>query len=55
MDCFSGSGGFLYMADKLNRRWIGIDTSSEAIKTTFNRFDKDENLFSDKKISKLIL
>lgn len=39
MDCFCGSGGFLYAADKLNRRWLGIDSSKEAIEVTRNRFN----------------
>ena len=55
MDCFCGSGGFLFVAEKLNRRWIGIDSSSEAISTTTKRFEKDKNLFSKKDITKLVL
>ncbi|MBL8091896.1 MAG: site-specific DNA-methyltransferase [Anaerolineales bacterium] len=38
LDCFSGSGTTLEVASQLNRKWIGIDNSHEAIKTTLNRF-----------------
>ena len=32
LDCFAGSGTTLAAAEKLRRRWIGIDCSEEAIK-----------------------
>ncbi len=40
MDCFSGSGTTLDLAEQLRRKWIGIDNSSEAIKNIFSRFYK---------------
>lgn len=56
MDCFCGSGGFLYTAEELKRRWIGVDASKEAINVTLNRFKKKENnLFSNIEINKLSL
>ncbi len=38
LDCFSGSGTTLEMAEFLGRRWIGVDSSPEAISTTLKRF-----------------
>lgn len=38
MDCFSGSGTTLDLAEQYGRKWIGIDNSSEAIRHIFNRF-----------------
>lgn len=38
LDCFAGSGTTLAVADELNRKWIGIDCSDEAINTIFDRF-----------------
>jgi len=38
LDCFSGSGTTLDLAEQLNRKWIGIDNSSEAISNIFKRF-----------------
>ena len=42
LDSFCGSGSSLVTAYKLNRYWIGIDQSKEAIKTTKSRL-KDNN------------
>jgi adenine-specific DNA-methyltransferase len=39
LDCFSGSGTTLAVADGLKRRWIGIDSSEEAVRTTLKRFE----------------
>lgn len=38
LDCFSGSGTTLVAASELGRRWIGVDNSPEAIRTTLKRF-----------------
>lgn len=38
LDCFAGSGTTLAVASELGRRWIGVDNSLEAIKTTLRRF-----------------
>ena len=40
LDCFAGSGTTLAVASQLNRRWIGIDNSVEAISTILRRFAK---------------
>lgn len=47
LDCFSGSGTTLDMASQLQRRWIGIDNSPEAIKTTLHRFAKGTEPMGD--------
>ena len=40
MDAFSGSGTTLAVSSELKRRWIGIDRSPEALKTTLKRFER---------------
>lgn len=40
LDCFCGSGTTLAAASQLNRMWIGIDNSPEAIAATLKRFAK---------------
>lgn len=47
LDCFSGSGTTLNIASQLQRRWIGIDNSPEAIKTTLHRFAKGSEFMGD--------
>lgn len=38
LDCFSGSGTTLDVANQLGRKWIGVDNSSEAIRNILKRF-----------------
>lgn len=38
LDCFCGSGTTLDAAFQLNRKWIGVDNSIEAIKAVILRF-----------------
>ena len=38
LDCFAGSGTTLAAAAELNRRWIGVDSGAEAIRTILQRF-----------------
>ena len=49
LDCFCGSGSTLKSAHLLNRRWIGIDQSEYAIKTSINNIKNiDESLLISK-------
>jgi len=47
LDCFSGSGTTLAVASQTGRRWVGVDNSAEAIKTTFERFEKGTSPMGD--------
>jgi adenine-specific DNA-methyltransferase len=52
VDCFAGSGTTLIAANNLQRNWIGIDNSPQAIKTIVQRFHfgtKPMGDFVDKK------
>lgn len=40
LDCYAGSGTTLAVADELQRRWIGVDRSPEAISTILERFER---------------
>tara|TARA_R110002012_G_scaffold295589_1_gene492250 strand:- start:6209 stop:7534 length:1326 start_codon:yes stop_codon:yes gene_type:complete len=40
LDCFAGSGTTLDVARQLNRKWIGVDNSSESMRNIFKRFFK---------------
>ena len=44
LDCFAGSGTTLSSAQGLQRRWIGIDSSKDAIDITKKRMKRDHNL-----------
>ncbi|MDR1984498.1 MAG: site-specific DNA-methyltransferase, partial [Prevotellaceae bacterium] len=46
LDPFLGGGTTIAVADKLNRKWIGIDQSVQAVKVTELRLDKQRDLFS---------
>jgi DNA modification methylase len=46
LDCFVGGGTTIAVADKLNRNWIGIDQSVQAVKVTEFRLNKQQDLFS---------
>jgi DNA modification methylase len=46
LDPFVGGGTTIAVADKLNRKWIGIDQSVQAIKVTELRLGKQHGLFS---------
>ncbi|MCS6820825.1 MAG: DNA methyltransferase [Microscillaceae bacterium] len=46
LDCFLGGGTTVAVADRLNRNWIGIDQSPQAIKVTEFRLNKQQSLFS---------
>jgi len=47
MDCYCGSGTTLAAASELGRRWIGVDNSKEAIKTTLSRFQSGTERMGD--------
>jgi len=44
-DFFLGGGTTIVVAEKLNRNWIGVDSSVAAIKITENRLYKEKDLF----------
>jgi len=46
LDPFVGGGTTIAVADKLNRNWIGIDQSVQAVKVTEFRLNNQQNLFS---------
>lgn len=53
LDAFCGSGGLLYVAEQLERRWIGLDASEEAIRVSAGRFQAaQESIFTPGKIQK---
>lgn len=46
LDPFAGGGTTIAVADKLHRKWIGIDQSVQAIKVTEFRLSQQQDLFS---------
>ena len=46
LDPFVGGGTTIAVADRLNRRWIGIDQSVAAVKVTEFRLNRQRDLFS---------
>ncbi len=52
-DPFVGGGTTVVVADKLNRRWVGIDQSVQAIKVTELRLYNQRDLFSAPFVTKL--
>ncbi len=46
LDPFMGGGTAIAVADKLNRRWLGIDQPAMAVKVTELRLQKQQDLFS---------
>lgn len=50
LDCFCGSGTTMVAAQQLNRKWIGIDSSKEAIKVTKNKLSKIEGTIYNPKV-----
>lgn len=40
LDCFVGSGTTLAVADEMQRHWIGMDNSLEALSTILERFER---------------
>jgi hypothetical protein len=46
LDPFMGGGTTIAVAEKLNRRWIGIDQSVQAVKVTEFRLNNQMDLFS---------
>jgi adenine-specific DNA-methyltransferase len=47
MDCFAGSGTTLAVANEMQRNWIGVDSSPEALKTILARFENGLSLMGD--------
>ena len=46
LDCFCGSGTTLVAAEKLGRKWIGIDQSDEAIRICDIRLSEQMDIFT---------
>lgn len=52
IDCFSGSGTTLAVSEQLNRNWIGVDNSPQAISTILKRFAIGTEVMGDFVIKK---
>jgi len=44
LDCFAGSGTTAAVAERLGRKWIGIDCNTDSIETVKKRFLKKFNI-----------
>lgn len=53
LDPFVGGGTTVAVADKLNRKWIGIDQSVAAIKVTEARMTNQQDLFANPFVTQL--
>lgn len=53
LDPFVGGGTTVAVADKLNRKWIGIDQSVAAIKVTEARMNNQQDLFAKPFVTQL--
>lgn len=42
LDCFAGSGSTLFVANELNRKWIGIDNSTQSLSVVKSSFKKEK-------------
>ncbi len=47
LDCYAGSGTTLAVASELGRRWIGIDSSAEAVRHMLHRFANGRERMGD--------
>jgi adenine-specific DNA-methyltransferase len=54
LDCFAGSGTTLVCANELDRNWIGIDNSPEALRVMMERFRTGSSRMGDFSAHRLI-
>jgi adenine-specific DNA-methyltransferase len=54
LDCFCGSSTTLIAAQELGRKWIGIDSSMEAIRISNNKLSVKKNRLIDKEFEFLV-
>jgi len=56
LDTFCGSGAFLFAAELLGRRWLGMDASKEAIRVSQGRFETSQSsIFAEWDIQKFAI